>query len=652
MGRLDNQPDHIESEDPKETEQLLRSMTRELRNLQEDLVTQLHQDIRRLQTEKSRLINDVEKLQNQYQTLQSQCEITLSRQQLEQQQTWAKQLALALANHLHNALSQRLSQTLSTYQIPPRTVDVPQLSTTSVDAESTYRLLASIDETINRTFTSLHHDLNSYQSAVSQQIGRMHDLGQQGEAILEVLVGRISQQLQTEMLKGRENQVDRPEAPPPPANFSPANFPPGNFVAAPPANAPLRPPYPNPPVGASPNPPYPPPTVGSPSGVPAGVPPASTYSEDAPIAPVPPSAPSPTAPLPSAPIPAEELELSPSSRATPARQSSPFRLGVVLILFSTLTLALHHVVVQIISTQGNLFGNSSLIVGGYINLNMFSTALLLLWVRMIAIVPLMAWLSGVLYPAVWRDVRSLFAAKDRRILWSLVGSGIFLLLSQVFLYIAIGTTTPAIAVTLSSVYPLAIMPLSWLLFGDRPTRLRVVAMLILVAGLGFTLFAAAITPSSEGIVAALISGTTLALYLVAMMIINRRKINPVPISLVQNATAFVLSSLFLIGVGTKTAPTNWPGLIAGGLILGGLTIVSYALNDFGSRILGAARATIIASSVPILTALLAFVILPAANSLSLGQIIGILLVTMGTAALSFDRILSQYKTTRRAKPQA
>lgn len=667
MGRLDNLPDNMEPEDLKTTEILLRSMTNELRNLQQDLVTQLHQDVRRLQAEKSRLINDIEKLQNQQQLLQSQSEITLSRQQLAQQQAWAKQLALALANHLHSALTQRLSQTLSTYPMPTRTVEVPQLPVTQPDAENTYRLLASIDETLNRTFTSLHHDLNSYQSAVSQQLGRMHDLGQQGEAILEVLVGRISQQLQAEMLK---NRVDRTEA-----SGSGVSAPPGG-IATPPVspsaepgiNPALRPPLTdNPPYAAAPYPPT--------AYAPSAYPPNSYPPSDAPPPLTPPPAPAanaapplvPPAPLPSpavsggniAPpvmLPADELEedleASLPARPATARRSPPFQLGVVLILFSTLTLALHHAVVQVIGTPGKLFGSEALALGGVISLKTFSGSLLLFWVRIIAIVPLMALVSGVLYPPVWRDVRALFALRDRRWLWSLVGSGIFLLLSQVFLYIAISETTPAIAVALSSTYPIAMLPLTWLLFGDRPPRLRVVGLLILIVGLGFTVFAAPIALSNEGLVAALLSGVMLALYLVSMMIINRRKVNPVPITLIQNATMFVLSSLFLIGVRTQAAPIDWtglPGLLLSGLILGSLTIVSYALNDFGSRLLGAARATIIAASVPVLTALLAFIILPAANSLSLGQIIGIFVVTLGTVALSLERILSQYKAMRRSK---
>lgn len=627
MGRLDNLPDHIEPEDPNSTQQILREMTNDLRSLQQELVANLHQDIRRLQEEKTRLIDDIETLQSQRQMLQTQHETALTRQQLAQQQVWAKQLALAMANHLHAALAQRLSQSLNTSQIQ-RTVDVSQLANQNpVDAEQTYRVLASIDETINRAFTSLRHDLNSYQSALSQQISHMHDLGQQGEAILEVLVGRISQQLQSEVLKPgsgeRPSQADIPSspiaAPTTPTDISNYLFPESVLSLEQASSA----------------------TEGSVQSPTRSAPPISAPG----INPQPPRAPAsePTAAGASTPPPVPPVPLTmPPSRST--RRTAPFQAGLILVLFSTATLALHHVIVQIVGTPGRLFGNDSLLIGGYISLQSFSSALLLLWVRMIAIVPFMTWLSGLLYQPVWRDIRSLSNARDRRILWSLVGSGIFLMLSQVFLYIAINETGPAVAVTIYSLYPLVTVPLMWMLFSDRPTRPRVIGVIAIGLGIALTLFGAQAALSQTGVVAAVISGVTFALYLIAMLIINRRKLNPVPISLIQNATMFIFSSVFLIGMGTTAAPENWLGLAVGGFILGGLTIVSYFLNDVGSRILGAARATLITASVPALTALLAFLIFPSVkNSLSLWQILGVLAVTSGVATLSLERVVSQLK---------
>jgi drug/metabolite transporter (DMT)-like permease len=78
--------------------------------------------------------------------------------------------------------------------------------------------------------------------------------------------------------------------------------------------------------------------------------------------------------------------------------------------------------------------------------------------------------------------------------------------------------------------------------------------------------------------------------------------------------------------------------------LGVLTLAGYLLNNFGVRFLGAARASIIASSGPVLTAVLAFLIIPSAqNALQPISILGIVLVTLGVFALSFERLLVQNK---------
>jgi drug/metabolite transporter (DMT)-like permease len=638
MGRLENLSENDESRESRATtEDLLRTMANDLRSLQQDVVSQLHQDVQRLQAEKSRLVSDIEKLQHQRQLMQSQHEMALSHQQIAQQQAWAKQLALALANHLHAALTQRLNQTLVNAQNPQiQTVNLSGLSMPQVDTENTYRVLASIDETVSRAFNSLNHDLSSYQSALSQQINRMHDLGQQGEAILEVLVGRISQQLQSEGVKRSSGSPIPPTSASVQTASSPVDYFP-NAISTPEAE-----------VGSlSSNPlSF---TTATPFPETASSPAATSSSSSVPVTPSP-VAPSSSTSIPVAPSPVAPSSVAPSSTAIASRKSHPFRSGVIFILFSTAMLALHYVIVQIVGAEGRLFGSAELVVGGYLSLATFSSALLLLWVRMIAIVPLLAWLSGLLYPPVWRDVKAFFVVYDRRLLMSLIGSGVFLLLSQTFLYIAINEIGPAVAATLAAIYPLATLPLTWMLFGDRPTRLKLVALVAIGLGTGMALFAAQTALSNEGIVAGVISSVTFALYLVAMLIINRRKLNPVPISLIQNSTMFVLSSLFLIGIGSRATPSNWLGLMVSGFVLGGLTIVSYFLNDVGSRLLGPARATLITASVPALTALLAFLVLPSPqNSLSFGQIFGILIVTAGSALLSLERIMNQVKAARQRR---
>jgi drug/metabolite transporter (DMT)-like permease len=73
-------------------------------------------------------------------------------------------------------------------------------------------------------------------------------------------------------------------------------------------------------------------------------------------------------------------------------------------------------------------------------------SLLILWLRMLVVVPLMAILVTVLYPAVWRDIKQFAQSKDW-FLFNVLGSGFFLFLSQVLIYLALGTISPGVAIT-------------------------------------------------------------------------------------------------------------------------------------------------------------------------------------------------------------
>jgi drug/metabolite transporter (DMT)-like permease len=580
MGRLENLPENIESsvsaqsDSAKSADYVLKTMTQDLHDLQNEVVTHLQQDVRRLQTEKSRLINEIEKLQNQHEAIQSQYEVVLSRQQQEQQQAWAKQLALAMANHLQVALSQKLRQSS-----PFADLEVFSDAPTENDAISHHSQpspqLASIDETLNRTFTALRNDLNSYQSSISQQIDRMQNMGKQGEAILEVLVRRISQQLQLEAAQSRN-----------PAQLT--------------------------------------------SGL--SEPLAEPFTEKAP---------------PSRPF-TDRFQRSSAA----LQKISPFQLGLVLILLSTVALSLHNVAVGVVGNPSKIFG--LLPVGGFISLKSLGSSLLLLWLRMLVVIPLMAFgLATTLYKPIWKDVKTFCLSKDRRLISSVLGSGFFLFLSQVMIYIAIGQVGPGVAVTILFMYPLVTVPLAWALFGDRPTSLRMLVMLMISCGIALTtLKATASNLSGLGISAAMVSGVCFALYLLSMQV-SFRKLHPVPVTLIQFSTIFVLSSLCLIAIGIDTPPSNWAGLIGGSLVLGGLTLAGYLLNNFGVRFMGASYASIIAASGPALTALLAVMITPGDRTfLSVAQIIGILVVTLGVVTLSFEKMLIQQSKPMKRKKEA
>lgn len=324
------------------------------------------------------------------------------------------------------------------------------------------------------------------------------------------------------------------------------------------------------------------------------------------------------------------------------------QVGLWLIILSTVTLSIHNVIVRIIiGTPIEVFGLFAL--GGFIQPSV-GNSLLILWMRMLVVLPLMITLAGFIYPAVWKDIKRLLLDCDRRPLINVIGSGGFLFLSQVLIYIAIGQIGPGIAVTILFMYPLVTVPLAWWLFGDRPTRLRIAVMVVILLGVLFAalpkLSKASAIPSG-GVFTAALAGVAFAFYLVFMQL-GFKKLHPVPVSVVQFVTILLLSSVSLclpLSLGVSLQPDQRVGLLVGGLALGALTLVGYLSNNFGVRLMGAARASIIASSGPAMTAVLAAIILQ--SRLEQVQVFGILLVTIGVTALSFERM----QTMNKAKPK-
>ena len=613
MGRLDNLPERSGAEqsgaaDPNAAQDILNTVTQDLRQLQQELVSQLHQDVQRLQAEKTRLQGDIDKLQTQQQA-------ALSQQQRAQQQLWAKQLAQALAHHLQGALVQRMEQT----NLPQRVgTSLPSPPAANGHHENAYRLLASLDSTLNRTLTSLRQDLTSYQSSLSQQISRMHNLEQQGEAILEALVSRLSQQLQAEIVREQTGE------------FTPPNgLPNGELRQS---------------SGEQ---------LSQGNGHSTGHP-ASMHPVHEAIHPRqrPPSV------LPVAPSTAPDPAIAPM-RLTRPMGLNQFQIGLGLILLSTIALSLHNVVVGVIGNQMNVLGLFQF--GGFLKLGL-GNALLILLLRMIVVVPLMIWVAQRLYPVVWQDLKKFLTSSDRRLLMTVIGSGGCLFLSQVLIYIAIAEIGPGVAVTILFMYPLITVPLAWFFFGDRPTLLRWAVMLIISVGIILTALpriSQSSNVSGAGVAIAVGSGIAFACYLISMQICFR-KLHPVPVSLAQFLTIGFLAAVSLIFLPALPLPDRWSaqvsidqplGFSIGGVFLGVLTLIGYLSNNFGVRFLGAARTSIIASTGPVLTALLAFLLTPGSfTRLETIQWLGIVIVTFGVIALSFEKMsVAQAKPARSIK---
>jgi len=624
---MENRPE-INGENARTVEGILQTVTQDLKHLHQGLVTQLSQEVTQLQAEKARLTAEVGKLQTTQQTLQTRQQESLSQQQVAQQQLWAKQLALVLANHLQNVMVQQVNQLANTNQLGSGRMALS--SDGSDSSDHAHRLLASLDSTFSATFNTLQQDLASYESALSQRLSRMHSLEQQGEAVLETLVSRIRDQL----LVDAEPRSQQPLLPQENGTLPQSTYGVGYESAQ------------QPPQGYPPELPFAP-------------------LRSAPVQPIgqsPQAYPSQTQqPQPSATISPAPLAFPGSSlpqQAPAKKELSSFWTGLCLVLLSTVALSIHNVVVRII---GNGSGNpitkvfqltparvlDSFDVGGFLQLNL-GNSLLILWLRMLVVLPLMVIVAMVLYPPVWRDLKRFFALHDRKPIWIVVGSGVFLFLSQVMIYIAIGQIGAGPAVTILFMYPIFTVPLAWFLLGDRPTPLRWAVMGTILTGIILTalpkIFESGKGFSPEGIIIAVGSGVAFALYLILMQL-GFKKLHPVPVSLIQFFTIFVLSAVILIllgpNLGVIVEPDKRTGFILSGIVLGCLTLVGYLSNNFGVRYMGAGLASIVASIGPVMTALLAWFLIQ--NKLQGVQWFGIFLVTAGVGALSFERMKLQTK---------
>lgn len=335
----------------------------------------------------------------------------------------------------------------------------------------------------------------------------------------------------------------------------------------------------------------------------------------------------------------------PSAPASPS--SSTVQLGLFLALMSAVALSLFNVCLKII-LQGpaprqifGLFEIEGIISPGIGN------SLLILLLRMIVVMALMPVVATFLYPAVWSDMKRFILSRDTPLTLKVIGSGFFLFLSQVCIYIAIGEIPTGIAITIFFIYPIVTVLASWGLFGDRPTLIRSIAMVVILIGGILCLpsfFGGAAGNTQVGVIAAIIAGIAFAGY-VLLTQMAAGKLHPIPFSLVNFASIFVFCCVSLIllpeNFGLDVDVNVWQGLIIGGVVLGVLTLCSYLLNNFAIRSAGAALASIIGTSGPALTALFAFFII--GEALNLKQIFGMALVICGVGAMSVERFFASKK---------
>ena len=599
MGQLDEQPEKRGASNPQSADVLLRAMTQDIENLRQNLVSQLSQDVARLQKEKSQLIDDIEKLKAQRQ------------QQIVQQQELVQQIAPALANQLQALVMSRLDHLSGAASISskrsgqnPRQTSIdnttgygfPPTATANDYNENANRVIASLDATLRATFKTLQQDISSYQSSLSQQLSQMYSLEQQGEAILEALVSRLRREIESESSSSSAIKPTQPAPPAPPTRPPWHDY---NTVE-----------YPDERNGFS-----------------------VSYTPEVAVQEV------PLMPEPEPPAAIPQLPLQP-------QPASKRRVGFVLVLLSSLLLSFQNIVISVIFNKSSIFGVFE--YGGFVTPSL-GNSLLILWLRMLVVVPLMAILVSVLYPAVWRDIKQFVQSKDLPLFFNVLSSGFFLFLSQVLVYLALGLLAPGVAIAIFFIYPIVTVLLTWILFGDSPKRFRLLLMFSVLVG--FVLLTlpggGSAALSGVGVTTAVGSAIAFALYVILAQS-SGRKVHPVPLSWIHFVIILVFSGISLVAPlpdswHSDVLPTMWPGLAISSLVLGGTTLVSYFLNNIGIKAIDAVRASILGAIVPALTALLALVLIQ--STMQVEQVFGMLLVTLGVAALSFERMRRHAKAT-------
>jgi drug/metabolite transporter (DMT)-like permease len=117
---------------------------------------------------------------------------------------------------------------------------------------------------------------------------------------------------------------------------------------------------------------------------------------------------------------------------------------------------------------------------------------------------------------------------------------------------------------------------------------------------------------------------------------------PILITLIQFTTVCLLSNLILlfpINLGIRITKLN--ELILGGLLIGSLALVAYLLNNFAVQKIGPESASIMSSLGPVLTAVLAFLLIQ--DPLKPVQWFGVVLVTVGVVAFTVEKNMARIR---------
>ncbi|AFY31048.1 protein of unknown function DUF6 transmembrane [Calothrix sp. PCC 7507] len=279
------------------------------------------------------------------------------------------------------------------------------------------------------------------------------------------------------------------------------------------------------------------------------------------------------------------------------------------------------------------------VLGGYVKTDL-QNSFLLMFMRMLLVVPLMASLAFKLYPSAGKEFQELFKRDRLDVLTQALGCGVLMFVYIASLYIAIGLIPTGIAMTLFFTYPVFTALLAWRFFGQHPTPFRWLVMGIIMVGCVLTIPQSSVGDNTHviaiGIFASVGSGIVYAFYnVLAQQCLT--KFHPVPFTWISFASTLFLSGVSLLFFPPASTQLDWTPLWIGSIFSGVVSFIGHTLNNLGIRMIGATKASIIGSSSPALTALVAWATI--SETLNVIQSVGICVVTLGIALLSGEGFL-------------
>ena len=202
-------------------QQVLQAVLQEMNYWRVNMLQPLRTEIEALQHQRQRLSQEVRQLEGRQQALSG--TPNLQNQQLleflqaamgQMQANLSGQVTQMMANLPAQASLAASSQSGQAALSAVDRVDhnllspAERLAQTRLMQAQSDQLMLKLDSTLQIIFESLNRNVQAYQESMEQGLGRMHHLGQQGEAMFTFLVNRLAQQLGREATSFLQSSPD------------------------------------------------------------------------------------------------------------------------------------------------------------------------------------------------------------------------------------------------------------------------------------------------------------------------------------------------------------------------------------------------------------------------------------------------------------